>query len=83
MSSDNSLSHTRWNCRYYIVFILKYRRKIIFGKIRRDIGVILRKLCEMKNFEIIEADAMSNHIHMLVKTTPKVTVEETKDENDE
>ncbi|MGX9931624.1 transposase, partial [Virgibacillus salarius] len=59
MSSDNSLSHTRWNCKYHIVFIPKYRRKEIYGKFRRDIGVILRRLCEMKDVEIIEAHAMT------------------------
>ncbi|WP_017728157.1 transposase, partial [Halalkalibacterium ligniniphilum] len=48
MSSDNSLSHTRWNCKYHIVFIPKYRRKVIYGKLRKDIGAILRRLCEMK-----------------------------------
>jgi len=58
MSSDNSLSHTRWNCKYHIVFIPKYRRKVVFGKLRRDIGAILRRLCEMKDVEIIEAHAM-------------------------
>ncbi|WP_198029835.1 transposase, partial [Bacillus sp. J33] len=49
--SDNSLSHTRWNCKYHIVFIPKYRRKVIYGKLRRDIGAILRRLCEMKDVE--------------------------------
>ncbi len=74
MSSDNSLSHTRWNCKYHIVFIPKYRRKVIYGKLRRDIGVILRRLCEMKDVEIIEAHAMPDHIHMLVKIQPKMSV---------
>ncbi len=69
--SDNSLSHTRWNCKYHIVFIPKYRRKIVYGK---DIGAILRRLCEMKDVEIIEAHAMIDHIHMLVKIPPKMSV---------
>ncbi|CDO02752.1 Transposase [Oceanobacillus picturae] len=74
MSSDNSLSHTRWNCKYHLVFIPKYRRKLIYGKLRRDIGAILRRLCEMKDVEIIEAHAMPDHIHMLVKIPPKMSV---------
>ena len=74
MSTDNSLSHTRWNCKYHIVFIPKYRRKEIYGKIKADIGAILRRLCEMKDVEIIEAHAMGDHIHMLVKIPPKLSV---------
>ena len=63
-NDDNSLSHTRWNCKYHIVFIPKYRRKEIYGKIREDIGKILRTLCEYKEVEIIEAHAMKDHIHL-------------------
>jgi len=58
MSSDtNSLAHTKWNCKYHIVFAPKYRRQVIYGKIKRDIGVILRQLCKRKGVEIIEAEA--------------------------
>jgi putative transposase len=71
-SSDNSLAHTRWNCKYHIVFIPKYRRKIIYGQLRSDIGAILRRLCEMKEVEILEAHACIDHIHMLVKIPPKM-----------
>lgn len=70
-NDDSSLSHTRWNCKYHIVFIPKYRRKEIYGKLRRDIGLILRQLCEYKQVEIIEAHAMKDHIYMLVKIAPK------------
>ncbi|UFT99126.1 IS200/IS605 family transposase [Radiobacillus kanasensis] len=73
MSSDNSLSHTRWNCKYHIVFIAKYRRKVIFGKLRGH-RVILRRLCEMKDVEIIGAHAMPDHIHMLVEIPPRMSV---------
>lgn len=73
-NDDSSLSHTRWNCKYHIVFIPKYRRKAIYGKLRADIGSILRQLCEYKGVEIIEAHAMSDHIHMLVKIPPKIAV---------
>ena len=73
-NDDSSLSHTRWNCKYHIVFIPKYRRKAIYGKLRADIGQILRQLCEYKGVEILEAHAMSDHIHMLVTIPPKLAV---------
>jgi len=69
-----SLSHTKWNCKYHIVFAPKYRRQIIYGKIKKDIGQILRKLCEHKRVEIIEANACPDHIHMLVSIPPKLSV---------
>jgi len=69
-----SLSHTQWNCKYHIVFAPKYRRQAIYGKIREDIGKILRTLCEYKNVEIIEANACPDHIHMLVSIPPKLSV---------
>ena len=74
MNDDSSLSHTRWNCKYHIVFVPKYRRKVIYGKLRADIGAILRQLCAYKDVEIIEAHAMPDHIHMLVKIPPKMSV---------
>ena len=74
MDDDKSLSHTRWNCKYHIVFIPKYRRKAIYGKLRTDIGVIIRQLCAYKDVEIIEAHAMPDHIHMLVRIPPKIAV---------
>ena len=73
-NDDSSLSHTRWNCKYHIVFIPKYRRKEIYGQIKSDIGKILRTLCEYKEVEIIEAHAMKDHIHMLVMIPPKLAV---------
>ena len=71
---ESSLSHTRWNCQYHIVFTPKYRRKAIYRKLRRDIGVYLRRLCDYKGVEIIEAQACPDHIHMLVKIPPKISV---------
>ena len=69
MANDSgSLSHTKWNCKYHIVFAPKYRRQEIYGKIKQDIGQILRKLCEAKRVEIIEAEACPDHIHMLVSS---------------
>lgn len=74
MDDDLSLSHTRWNCKYHIVFIPKYRRKEIYGKLRSDIGQIIRQLCSYKGIEIMEAHAMPDHIHMLVRIPPKIAV---------
>lgn len=72
--SDKSLAHTRWNFKCHIVFKPKYRRKVIYGQLRKDIGKILRKLCEMKDVEIIEAHVMPDHIHMLVRVPPKISI---------
>ena len=76
MNDTNSLSHTKWNCKYHIVFCPKYRRQEIYGKIKEDIGKILRKLCEAKGVEIIEAEACPEHIHMLVAIPPHLSVAE-------
>ena len=70
----SSLAHTKWNCKYHIVFAPKYRRQIIYGKIKKDIGMMLRKLCEYKEVDIIEAEACKDHIHMLVSIPPKYSV---------
>ena len=70
----NSLAHTKWECKYHIVFAPKYRRQIIYGKIKADIGQMLRKLCEYKGIEILEAEACKEHIHMLVSIPPKYSV---------
>lgn len=71
---ESSLSHTKWNCQYHIVFIPKYRRKAIYSKLRSDIGKYLRGLCEYKGVEIVEANACPDHIHMLVKIPPKLSI---------
>ena len=70
----NSLARSKWNCKYHIVFAPKYRRQVIFGKIYKDIGVILRKLCEQKGVEIHEAEMCKDHVHMLVSIPPKLSV---------
>ena len=69
-----SLAHSRWNCKYHIVFAPKYRRQVIYGQIKADIGSIIRKLCEYKGVEILEAEACSDHIHLLVSIPPKYSV---------
>ena len=72
--SNNSLSHCKWNCKYHIVFAPKYRRQVIYGKMKTDIGQILRKLCTWKGVEIVEAELSPDHVHMLVKIPPKYSV---------
>ena len=74
MKYENSLAHSKWNCKYHIVFAPKYRRKEIYGKIKADIGKMLRMLCERKKVEIIEAEACPDHIHMLVSIPPSLSV---------
>lgn len=70
----NSLAHTTWECKYHVVFAPKYRRQVIYGQIRRDIGKILRILCDRKGVEILEAEACVDHIHMLLRIPPKYSV---------
>ena len=70
----NSLSHTKWLCKYHIVFAPKYRRKIIYSQYRASIGEILRRLCAYKGVEIIEGHLMPDHVHMLVSIPPKMSV---------
>ena len=75
--TNNEIKHTAhssYRCQYHIVFAPKYRRKEIYGQLRRDIGEILRKLCEQKGVEIIEAETCVDHIHMLVSIPPKMSV---------
>ena len=72
----NSLSHTRWECKYHIVFAPKYRRHIIYGRLKTDIGNILRKLCDRKGIEIIEAELCPDHIHIFIRIPPKYSVSE-------
>ena len=69
-----SLAHTQWNCKYHIVFAPKYRRRVIYDKIKSDIGKILRTLCDYKKVEILEANACPDHVHMLVSIPPKISV---------
>ncbi len=70
----SSLEHTTWRCQYHVVFAPKYRRMEIYGQIKKDIGIILRKLCQQKGVEIIEAEACPDHVHMLISIPPKYSV---------
>ena len=72
--NTNSLAHTMYNCKYHIVFAPKYRRMAFYGSKRLEIGKILRKLCEWKGVNIIEAEVCVDHIHMLVEIPPKYSV---------
>ena len=74
MNDTNSLSHTRWTCKYHIVFAPKYRRKVFYGQKKREIGKILRQLCDWKQVKIVEAEVCPDHIHMLVEIPPKIAV---------
>ena len=69
-----SLAHTKWNCKYHIVFAPKYRRKIIYGQLKRDIANILSMLCKRKGVKIVEAEVCPDHIHMLVEIPPSISV---------
>ncbi len=73
---NNSLAHTKWECKYHIVFAPKYRRQVIYKNIKADVGQILGTLCRRKGIEIIEAECCQDHIHMLVRIPPKYSVSE-------
>jgi len=73
-NANNSLSHSKWMCKYHIVFTPKYRRKAIFNQYKDSIGKILRQLCQYKGVEIIEGHLMPDHVHMLVSIPPKYSV---------
>ena len=74
MDDVRSLAHTKWNCKYHVVFAPKYRRKVFYEEKRLEIGAILRELCRWKGVEIIEAEVCSDHIHMLLAIPPKMSV---------
>ncbi len=69
-----SLTHIKWLCKYHIVFIAKYRCKVIYNQYRNSLREILRHLCEYKGFKIIEGELMADHVHMLVLILPKIAV---------
>ena len=74
LNDVNSLSHSKWNCKYHIVFAPKYRRKVFYGEKKAAVGKILRQLCEWKGVKIIEAEACPDHIHLFVEIPPKIEV---------
>ena len=74
MDNVKSLSHTKWNCKYHIVFAPKYRRKVFYEQERMEIGQILRTLCKRKEVNLLEAEACPDHIHILVEIPPKISI---------
>ena len=74
LNDINSLAHTKWNCKYHIVFAPKYRRKVFYGEKKAEIGKMLRQLCEWKGVKIVEAEVCPDHVHMLVEIPPKISV---------
>ena len=77
MHDWKSQNHVKWDCKYHIVFIPKYRRKVLYGKVRTKVGTIIRELCEQKGVELIEGKAMSDHIHLCLSIPPKYSVAHT------
>jgi len=74
MREWQSLAHVKWECKYHVVIVPKYRRKVPFGKIRREIGKIIRQLCRQKGVNLVEGSAMSDHIHMVLEVSPKYSI---------
>ena len=77
MREWESQSHVKWYCRYHVVFAPKYRKRMIYGTLRRDMGSILRKLCEQNNIELVEGHAMPDHVHLMLSVPPKLSVANT------
>ena len=77
MQDWQSLSHVRWDCKYHVVIVPKYRQKVFYGEMRRKIGPILRSLCRQREVELIEGHCMPDHIHMCVSIPPKYSVSHT------
>ena len=77
MHDWESLPHVRWECKYHVIIIPKYRRKVFYGQLRKQIGVILRELCRQKGVELLEGHLMPDHIHMCVSIPPKYSVAHT------
>lgn len=74
MNDIHSLAHSKWNCKYHVVFAPKYRRKVFYGEKRLEIGAILRELCKWKEVNIVEAEVCIDHVHMLIEIPPKISV---------
>lgn len=74
LNDIHSLSHTKWNCKYHIVFAPKYRRKVFYREKRREVGKILRQLCEWRGVRLVEGEVCPDHVHMLVEIPPKMSV---------
>ena len=74
MDDNQSLAHTRWDCKYHVVFIPKYRRKLLYGQLRKELGPVFRQLAEQKECRVEEGHLMGDHVHMLLSIPPKYAV---------
>ena len=77
MEKWKTLSHVRWDCKYHVVFIPKYRKKVLCGRLRSGVGRIIRELCEQRGVELLEGKAMSDHVHLYLSIPPKYSVSHT------
>ena len=77
MHDWRSLSHVRWDCKYHVVIVPKYRKKVIYGKLRRQVGPILRRLCQQRGITLLDGHAMSDHVHMCLSVAPKFSIAHT------
>ena len=77
MHDWQSLSHVRWDCKYHVVIVPKYRKKVIYGELRHQVGPILRRLCQQRGITLLEGHAMSDHIHMCLSVPPKFSIAHT------
>ena len=74
MREWQSLSHVKWECKYHVVIVPKYRRKVLFGRVRREIGPIIRQLCRQKGVDLVEGNATVDHVHMVLSVPPKLSI---------
>ena len=77
MHDWRTLSHVRWDCKYHVVIVPKYRKKVIYGKLRRQVGPILRRLCQQRGITLLDGHSMSDHIHMCLSVAPKFSIAHT------
>ena len=77
MHDWQSLSHVRWDCKYHVVIVPKYRKKVIYGKLQRHVGPLLRRLCQQRGIGLLEGHAMPDHIHMCLSVAPKFSIAQT------
>ena len=74
MKDQQSLAHVKWECKYHIVWVPKYRRKVLYGKVRKRLGEIVRELCRQKGIEVIEGHALVDHLHVCLSFPPKYSI---------
>ena len=74
MKDWRSQTHVKWECKYHVVFLTKYRQRKVFGSVRREIGAILRQLCRQKGVEVLQGNALPDHLHMLLSVPPKYSI---------